>query len=225
MRELADDLWVVERPLRFGGLPLGTRMTVIRLGSGELFLHSPVALDEALARDLLAAGTPRHAVAPNRFHHLFVGAYRGAFPGMRLYAAPGLPEKRSDLVFDEVLSADAPAAWAGQVDQEPFAGMPLVREVAFCHRASRTLILCDLAFHVGAEAPLLTRLAMQMLGAYGRFGPTAAEKLLVRDRVAARASMERILAWDFDRVVVSHGAVLERGGREALREGYRWLLG
>lgn len=225
MRSLADNLWVVERPLRFGGLPLGTRMTAIRLDGGDLFLHSPVALDDDLTRDLLAAGTPRHAVAPNRFHHLFVGAYRNAFPGVQLYAAPGLPEKRRDLVFDEVLGADAPAAWAGQIEQEPFGGMPLVREVAFFHRGSRTLLLCDLAFHVGAEAPLLTRIAMRMMGAYGRFGPTAAEKLLVRDRAAARASLERILAWDFDRVVVAHGAVLERGGREALRQGYRWLLG
>jgi len=33
-----------------------------------------------------------------------------------------------------------------------------------------------------------------------------------------------ILAWDFDRVVVAHGEVLESGGREALRQGYAWLL-
>lgn len=223
MRQLAEDLWVVERPLRFGGLALGTRMSVVRLRDGSLFLHSPVALDDDLQAALLRLGTPRHAVAPNRFHHLFVGEYRRAFPEVRLYAAPGLPEKRRDLTFDAVLSDVPPPAWAGQLDQEHFKGFPIMSEVAFCHRASRTLLTCDLAFNLGPEAPFVTRLAMRLVGGYGRLGPSMVEKVLIRDRAAARESLARILGWDFDRVVVTHGTVLESGGREALRAGYRWL--
>ena len=64
----------------------------------------------------------------------------------------------------------------------------------------------------------------RLIGSYGRFGPSSLDPWLIRDRAAARASLERILAWDFDRVVVAHGAVLEHGGRDALRRGYRWLL-
>lgn len=225
MRQLAEDLWVVERPLRFGGLPLGTRMTVVRLPDGGLFLHSPVALDDALRDALLAVGTPRWAVAPNRFHHLYIGQYRDAFPEIELFAAPGLPEKRPDLRFDAVLADGAPPAWAEHLDVECFAGLPMTNEVVFHHRASRTLLLCDLAFNLGREAPLVTRLAFRVIGGYGRLAPTLLEKVMIRDREAARASMERILAWDFDRVVVTHGEVLETGGREALRAGYRWLLG
>jgi hypothetical protein len=41
---------------------------------------------------------------------------------------------------------------------------------------------------------------------------------------AAKQALERILAWDFDRVVIAHGEVLESGGAEALRAGYAWLL-
>lgn len=225
MRRLADDLWVVERPLRFGGLELGTRMTVVRLDDGSLLLHSPVAVDEGLVAALKEVGVPRYVVAPNRFHHLYAGQWRGAFPDCRLFVAPGLVEKRPDLAWDGVLSSEAPPAWAGQVDQELFEGVPIMGEVVFLHRASRTLLTCDLAFNVGAEAPLATRLAFRLLGAYERFGPSLVERLLVRDRAAARASLERILAWDFDRVVVTHGAVLESGGKAALRQGYRWLLG
>jgi len=223
LRPLADDLWVTERPLRFGGVELGTRMTILRLRDGSLFLHSPVGLDDALRAALQRLGTPRYAVAPNRFHHLFAGEYPRAFPGLRLFAAPGLSEKRRDVTFDAVLSDTPPLEWAGQIDQECFKGFPLMGEVAFCHRASRTLLLCDLAFNVGAEASRGARLGFRLVGAYGRFGPTLVEKLLIRDRAAARASLERILAWDFDRVVIAHGAVLAAGGREALRDGYRWL--
>jgi glyoxylase-like metal-dependent hydrolase (beta-lactamase superfamily II) len=63
-----------------------------------------------------------------------------------------------------------------------------------------------------------------VLGSYRRFGPSRFDPLLIRDRAAARLSLERILAWDFDRVILAHGDVVERGGRAALREGYAWLL-
>jgi Domain of unknown function (DUF4336) len=224
LRSLATDLWVVEQPLRFKGIALGARMTVVRLRNGELFLHSPVALHPELRDALLRIGTPRHVVAPNRFHHLFITDYRQAFPGVRLYAAPRLPDKRRDVGFDAVLE-DAPAPpWDGELDQEVFKGFPFMSEVVFCHRASRTLLTCDLAFNIGPEAPFATRLAFRLLGGYGRLAPTLVEKWLIRDRVAARGSLARILAWDFERVVVSHGQVVESGGRDALRAGYQWLL-
>jgi hypothetical protein len=68
------------------------------------------------------------------------------------------------------------------------------------------------------------RLVTKMLRSYGRFGPSSLDPFLIRDRSAARRSLERILAWDFDRVVVAHGDVLESGGPDALRAGYAWLL-
>lgn len=225
MHQIDVDLWTVERPLRFiGGVELGARMSVARLRDGSLFLYSPVGLDDRLRRELEQLGQVRHVVAPNRFHHLFIGDYRQAFPEARLHAAPGLAEKRPDLHFDAVLTPDAPAPWEGEIGQELFAGLPVMNEVVFFHRASRTLLLCDLAFHYGPEAPWLTRLCLRLVGAYGRFGPSLVEKLLVRDRAAARGSLERILSWDFDRIIVAHGRILESGGREALRQGYAWLL-
>ena len=40
------------------------------------------------------------------------------------------------------------------------------------------------------------------------------ERGIFRDRRAARQSVERILQWDFDRVTVTHGEILDTGGRE-----------
>jgi hypothetical protein len=226
LRQLDDDLWVTERALRFGGVELGARMTVIRLRDGGLFLHSPLGLDDALRGELEHLGTPRFAVAPNRFHHLYIGAYRDAFPGVQLYAAPGLPEKRRDVRFDGVLdSDDAAHGWDGEIDQVFVRGYPLMNEVVFCHRASRSLLTCDLMFNIREDAPFMTRLAFRLIGGYGRCGPTLVERFFVRDRAAARVALQRVLAWDFDRVVVAHGQVLEHGGREALRSGYDWVLG
>ena len=93
----------------------------------------------------------------------------------------------------------------------------------FLHRASRTLLLTDLAMNVTNPRPRSRALWFWLIGAYGRFGPTRVLKLFIRDRVAARRALERVLSWDFDRVTLTHGEVLERGGREALRKAYAWL--
>jgi hypothetical protein len=221
---LARNLWIAERPQRFYGLEVGTRMTVVRLADGALLLHSPVALDAELRRELDAIGRVRFVVAPNRVHHLYAGDVARAYPEARLWVAPGLERKRPDLAFVAVLGDEAPDEWKGEVDQTFFRGRPYENEVVFLHRASRTLILCDLAFNFGPRAAAPTRWLMKLLRSYGRFGPSRLDPLLIRDRTAARRSLERILAWDFDRVVVAHGDVLESGGREALRQGYSWLL-
>jgi Domain of unknown function (DUF4336) len=224
LRHLAADLWIAERPQRFYGLEVGTRMTVIRLADGSLLLHSPVALDAGLRAELDAIGRVRFAVAPNRVHHLYAGRVVESYPEARLWVGPGVERKRPDLVYVAILGDEAPAEWRGQVDQVFFRGRPYENEVVFFHRTSRTVVLCDLAFNFGPRAALPTRWLMRLIRSYGHFGPSTLDPLLIRDRAAARGCLERILAWDFDRVIVAHGEVLEHGGRDALREGYRWLL-
>lgn len=224
LRQVAADLWVVERPQSFYGLAVGTRMSVIRLSGGRLLLHSPIVLDPALREQLDSLGQVSFAVAPNRLHHLYAGAVAQGYPGARLWVAPGLESKRPDLVFEAILGDEAPAEWRGEIDQVFSRGRPYENEVAFFHRASRTLIVSDLAFNFGPSSPAPTRLLMRMLRSYGHLGPSKLDPLLIRDREAARESLERILAWDFDRVIVAHGDIQQRGGREILREGYAWLL-
>ena len=223
LRRLADDLWVTERPQRFFGLPVGARMTVIRLSGGRLLLHSPLPLDTPLRADLDALGRVAYAVAPNRLHHLYAGDVVRTYPEARLWVAPGLPEKRPDLVHAGVLGDEAPVEWRGELEQAFFRGRPYENEVAFFHPATRTLILCDLAFNFGPRDAWPTRVLMSLLRSYGKLGPSKLDPLLIRDRAAARASLERILAWDFDRVIVAHGDVQESGGYVLMRDGYAWL--
>jgi hypothetical protein len=224
LRELANDLWVTERPQRFLGAEIGTHMTVVRLASGALLCHSPVEPDPVLRGELDERGEVRFVVCPNRFHHLYAGAYRDVYPGVEIYVAPGLERKREDLAADGVLHDTPDKRWAEELDQHLVRGMPMLNEIVFLHRASRTLLLTDLAFHVTDAYPPRTQRLLRWVGARG-FGPTWVERFLViRDRAETRRSLQQLLRWDFDRVVVAHGEVLEHGGRAALAEGYRWLL-
>ena len=43
------------------------------------------------------------------------------------------------------------------------------------------------------------------------------------DRDAARASLRRILAWDFDKLVVAHGPIVTSGAREIVENAFSWL--
>lgn len=214
---------MAERPLRLAGwLDLGTRMTVVRLPCGGTFLHSPVAADATTRAAVDAVGPVRVIVAPNKVHHFFAGEWKRAYPAAKLIGAPGLPEKRRDLAFDDVLLDVPDPLWADVIDQVFVPGMPGMNETVFLHRPSRTLILTDLAMNVIDPQPLGLRFWCWLTGMRD-FGPNRVVKLFTRDRAQVRAAIDRILALDFDRISVTHGDVLEHGGREALRKAFAWL--
>ena len=230
MQQVDADLWTAESPLRFLGLEVGARMTVIRLpagageGQGDLFLHSPIAATPDLVREVQALGRVAWLVAPNKFHHLYVGDWHEACPEARLYVAPGLDTKRSDLNVTGVLTDDPEPAWADTIDQVALEGFPFMNEIVFYHRPTATLMVSDLAFNMGPDAPALTRAAFRLIGTEGKLAPTLLEKLLVKDRKAFRRSLERILEWPFERVIVAHGDIKEANARTELVEGYAWIL-
>lgn len=225
LRRIADDLFVADQPLAFLGLPLGTRMTVVRLPGDALFLHSPIAHSKTLAQELARHGTPTHLVAPNCFHHLYVGGWKAAYPNARLHAAPALAAKRPDLTIDATLGSTPHADWADTLEQIPLEGIPMLNEIVFFHRPSATLLATDLVFNIGPNQTPLTRLAFRLMGRVGRPSTTLLERLLVRDRSAFRRGLEQILAWPIRRIVLAHGDVFEGDGQNALRDAYDWLLG
>jgi len=223
LRALDRDIWVADRPLKLTVGDIGARMTVIRLADGGLFLHSPVRLDAATKRALDELGPVRVVVAPSKVHHLFASEYARAYPDARLHGAPGLAEKRRELRVDAVLGDEPAPEWRDRIEQHLFRGAPVLNEVAFVHAPSRTLVLTDLAFNVPAGRTAGARLFYWITGAAGRFGPHRLVRTMIRDRRAARSSVERVLGWDFDRVVVSHGDVLETGGRERFATAFAFL--
>jgi hypothetical protein len=170
-RTLAPTLWVVERPFK---LPIvraevGTRMTIIRLNDGNLFLHSPVKLDSELKRALNALGPVGAVVAPNRAHHLFVRDYIESYPQAMSYGAPGLPERRPDLRLDATLGDEAPREWQGVIEQQLFRGAPPLNEVVFFHPSSRTVIFTDLIFNLPAEIECRCAYVLLALGSARTF--------------------------------------------------------
>jgi Domain of unknown function (DUF4336) len=224
MKPIASELWVVETPLRFRGVEVGRRMTVVRLGSGDLLVHSPAVLNAELREALTELGEVRFVVPASSMHgHLFMEQYRAAYPTCEVFSAPGLDRRRRDLAFDALLGSAPDPRWSDDLDQAAILGHRFVTEIVFLHRASRTLIVGDLCFRIGESAPAPMRAVARAMGRYEQLSPTPMFRLGLRNKTAARRSVDRILDWDFDRVVVGHGDMLEAGGRDALREAYAWL--
>jgi hypothetical protein len=224
MKPIAPELWVVETPLRFRGIEVGRRMNVVRLGSGALWVHSPAPLSTELGDALAQLGEVRFVVPASNMHgHLFMEQYRAAYPDVELFSAPGLDQKRKDHTFDGTLGDAPDPRWSEDLDQAYVLGHRFVTEIVFLHRPSRTLIVGDLVFTIGDSAPTAMRALARAARRYGRPSPTPMFRFGFRDKTAARRSLDRILGWDFDRIVVGHGELLETGGRDALRSAYAWL--
>ena len=222
LTRIVEGMWTETRPLRFFGVETGTRMTVVRLAQGGLFVHSPVGLDDATRAAVDALGPVRAVVAPSLFHHLSVDAWSRAYPDAVLCACPGLERKRADLPWQRVLGDTPEPEWRGEIDQVFFGARSLENEVVFFHRASRTLLCADAVFNLGTHPSRFTRLVALLMGSR-QPGATIFERVLIRDRAAAREQVGRMLAWDADRIVLAHGDIIETGGREVLRRAYAWL--
>lgn len=223
---VASGLWSVTHTMRFpGGVRIPTRMSVARLGGDGLWIHSAVPIDDALAAEIAVLGKVLYVVAPNCFHHLHIGPLLARFPDARLFGAPGLAQKRADLPFAGALGEGSSVPWVATIDQIVLEGAPRLNEVVFFHRASRSLLVTDLFFNMMEPETWATGMVLRMMGTYKRFGPSRAWRFYRKDRNALKASVEKVLAWDFVRVVPAHGAVFEADdAREQARERSRWFL-
>jgi hypothetical protein len=112
-----------------------------------------------------------------------------------------------------------PTEWNDELKVMEIGGMPSVREHAFLHVASRTLIVADLMFTFGARASPFTRfVARHLLRLADGVGMSPFFRLMIRDRAAFDASLREILDWNFDRIIVGHGEMIECGGKSLLRK-------
>ncbi len=227
LQPIGDEIWIADGPeVSFYGFPYPTRMTLIRLDGGDLWVWSPIALDQDLRAEIDALGRVRHLVSPNKLHHLYLGEWAEAFPDARLYSSPGLARRRDDLDFDAELGDEPEPAWQGQIDQVVVTGSLAMDEVLFFHRRSSTCLVCDLIQrHDPTEQTGWKGCLMRLDGLVGDDGSTPREwRLTFLDRGRARAAVETALSWRPERLVIAHGEWAPTDGTAALQHGLRWLV-
>jgi hypothetical protein len=210
--------------------PFTTRMTIVQLANGDLFMHSPTVFDADLATQLRSMGRLRHLVSPNRGHYAHIGEWARVFPDALTWASRGVRERarsqRINVHFERDLGVEAQTEWRDEIDQTIIPGAVL-DEVIFFHKSSKTLIVADtimnfehnklrqpywvIANLVGVTCPL------------GGISPDLRMGFRPQKR-AVRPAVEKILSWQPERIILSHGCSFDQGACAVIRRIYSWAL-
>ena len=218
--EVTHNVWHAQHAFSVSGVPSTSRMTVIRLDDGALWVHSPIPVGDAMLAQLSAIGPVGYVIAPSKTHHLFVNDFMVHFPRAEVFGAPGLAEKRPDIRNLHSLLQE-PTPWASEIDGLVFDGIPFANESVWFHRASRTLILTDLCQWWQGNLPWQAKLWSFLMGIRSELNVGRNVRLLVRDKRAAHNSAQTILRWPFNRVIVAHNCIVEHHAHEAVAHAFR----
>lgn len=208
---------------RLLGTNIGARMTIIKMNSGDVFLHSPIPLTPQIRQELDDFGRVRFVVAPNDFHHLFVKDYMAVYLDAEFLGSPGLRTKRPDLKFSRYFSDEFVPPWKPEIDFVVFRGSKNFHEVVFFHPHTQTLILTDLVMNMRGSYPFSEALVLSAIGVHHRLGPSRILKMVTKNRVLAADAARRILQWPFDKVIMSHGEIITNDARNQMRQAFAWL--
>jgi len=222
---IAGQIWLKEYPVRYAGCEFSARMAVVRLPDSKLMLHSPCEIDSATKDAVLALGEVAYIVAPGSYHYLHVPSAQAAFPDAESYICPGVERKRPDIDFDWILGDRPAKPWQGVLDQVLVRGTKYIWEVAFFHIPSRSLLLVDLIENVTDQTPRVSwqlklwwKLVFHM---WNHPKPAPEYQLGWKDKTAARESLQRILEWDFERIILSHGDLIETEAKARAIEAWK----
>ena len=221
-KPVAPNIGIVDGPFEYltvGGvtmpLPFTTRLTVVHLSNGDLFLHSPIKFDGTLANEMLGLGAVRHLVSPNQFHYAHIGEWAKAFPNAVPWASPRVRKRARarhvDVNFTRDLDASPAEEWRQEIDQTLFPG-GYFKEFIFFHKTSKTLILTDTIINIELDKvtePWRTATFGQIF--FGMRLP------LLLQRQKAEAAISKIHSWQPQRILLSHGRCFDADADKAIR--------
>ena len=227
-QQFADDLWIVQGPnVRDMGVMFTTRMSIVKLGDGSLWLDSPVPVQPEVLEQILRLGPVKYLVAATPRHVWRLATWHALFPKAEMWACRRTPLtlKKEELALTGTLSDQPPSAWAGDLDQVAFKGNPLIEEVVFLHKKSRTVILDDLIQRHPLEKGKAVRNALMKFAgvAYPGGGVPLDIRWTFIHRKLARQSLAKLLSWDFDKLIIAHGACVESNAKAFVQRAFRWL--
>jgi short-subunit dehydrogenase len=230
LAEVAENVWIFDdTPISMAGLQIPVRMTVIRLASGDLLLHSPIRYSAPLRDELARLGTIRYLLAPSIAHWMFIPEWQRAVSGTVTLAVPGLAARKqvreAGMRVDRELLDGTPEEWADEIDTVLLSAL-LFTEIALFHKPSRTLVLTDVVQNLlPEELPHGARMLAQVLGVTAPDGkaPLYLRLLLRTGGRAAELAAARLISFAPERVIFAHGDWFKSDATERLRHSLRWL--
>jgi hypothetical protein len=226
LHRFGEDIWIADGPsARFIFASLPTRMIVVKLDDGSLWINSPVVASRETLDQIEAIGPVRYLAAPTTLHTWRLDQWHTLFPKAQLWGPPKLPRGSAHLGFAGLLQDTPPTAWAADFEQLVFKGNTLIEEVEFLHKKSRSLLVTDFIQNYRAKEGDFVGNIAKRIGGVLNGGVPIDIRLSFTNRKLGRQSLEKVLSWDFDKVIVAHGACVEHDAKAFVENAFGWLKG
>jgi len=228
IQPFGENIWIVDGPnVRDMGLLFTTRMTIVKLSDGSVWVESPVTLPAETLQQITRLGTIRYIVSSTQRHIWRLKEWHSLFPQAQLWApqTSSFALGRDMASVSSILTDVACEGWARDMDQLIFKGSHVFIEALFYHRSSRTVIMGDL---IQANPMLKGRFIrnglFRLSGAAAPKGGVGFDiRRSFRNRVLARQSLEQLLTWDFDKLIIAHGNCVQENAKAYVKEAFQWL--
>lgn len=223
INNFASSCFTLRYPLKVLGASLGRIVTIFRLKSGKLVLHSTGPLTPEDCAAIREIGEVRAIVEATNFHDTFSLETMAQFAEARYFAPSGFP-LNIELKTEPI--ENGKEIWGDELIWELLAGIPRLNEWVCFHPESKTLVVADLLFNCRPEN-FAGRVFFALAGNRGWPGNCRLFRMCIRDRNALESSLRRVLSWDFERVIVAHGHPIEEDAKgvftAAMRRAFPWM--
>jgi hypothetical protein len=202
-------------------------MTIIRLSTGELWVHSPIKLTEEVQNKVDKLGVIKYVIAPNHLHHLFLSDWKLSYPDIAFYGTDEVIKKRGDIKFNHSLNQEKDWPWTLDIDQVLFTGSPLMEECVFFHKSSSSLIVTDLIENFPSGGfNCCQRVVAKGVGILAPNGKMPLDWRLsfLFNKSIARTHLSVINGWQPKVIIMSHGLIVEKYAKDFLKRSFSWLL-
>ena len=193
MQQLATNIWTHEDITYLeNGRELPLRLTAVRLANKKLWIHAPTPLSNALKTEINDIGDVGYLFCGNNLHNMFFMDWVYAYPQAEAWVTPGIPKKLSSLDNYDIFKENI---WIEEFDTASMKEVPKFDETVFYHYDSKSLIVTDLVQNHGGKGIYLA--------------PPLLTEGTIQDQSAFRDFINHIKVWDFHRIVVTHGDIVE----------------
>ena len=216
IEKLEDNLWRVEGTLP--NMPLKRVMAIAKLANGDLVVHNPIALDAAEMKAIDGFGRVAFLVVPNGWHRMDLKAFAGRYPEAKVLAPSGSRAQVGEVhAVTGDLSDVAESSGVSLFDLDGTRGKELVMRVVSHGRS--TLVFGDAIFcmpHLGGVQGFVLRHLTHSSGTTPHVSRVA-RWMLLKDKPAFAAHLERLATPELARVIVAHHQTISERPADALR--------
>ncbi|KAF9644252.1 hypothetical protein BDM02DRAFT_3122223 [Thelephora ganbajun] len=234
IREITPEVVTFSKPFsRFlGWFPMGGRSTAIKLSSGDVWVIASTPFSNETKDAVEKLGIVKYILAADADHHYFLTEWKKNYPEAKMIGVETLPEKKKGEYwkFDEIYKPGSENKFGFEADIEAvyFSGFSK-KDVAWFHKASKTLIVADLIFNLPANEQYSkskqrkTGFLTKKLNPYAEF-----HKKFIwgesKDKAAMARDAKTVYGWDFERIIPCHGDTIETKAKEAWASVYTKFL-